>query len=332
MVVRAPALRAGDVVAVVSPSGPVSGDQLDAGMAVLRGWGLRPVEGHHARAVHGHLAGEDELRAADLNAALTDPHVRGVWIARGGYGLTRILDRLDWRALAGDPKVIVGFSDATALLVAAWQRIALITVHGQFVGRLRLQDPTSLDWLRRLVMAGPIPGPLPALPAEPALEPLAGGVAEAPLVGGNLTVLAALAGTPDQADVRGCVLLLEEVAEAPYRVDRALTQLRHAGLLDGVAGIALGEPVGCVPVPGQSSATFGEVVADRLGDLGVPVLTRLPLGHSDRQIAVAHGGRVRLDADHGELALLEPAVGARPPGRVSSARARRAPSSRRRDR
>jgi muramoyltetrapeptide carboxypeptidase len=299
--VRTPrALTAGDAVAVVSPSSAVPIDRLEAGLAVLASWGVRPVEGAHARAVHGHLAGTDAQRIADLNAAFRDPAVRAVWAARGGYGLTRIVDRLDWAALAADPKLLVGFSDVTALLVAAWQRIGLRTLHGQVVARLHLLTEPARDRLRRAVFGDPavadeqIPGVV-----------VAGTVggdqgAEGPLVGGNLAVLASLAGTEDQLRAGGCIVLLEEVDEAPYRVDRFLTQLRGSGMLDGAVGVAVARPVRCA-APGVRSATFNEVVRERLGGLGVPVLIDLPLGHVDDQMVVVHGGTTVLDMTRATL-------------------------------
>lgn len=294
---RPEALRPGDTVAVVSPSSAAPADRLDAGLAVLRAWGLRPVEGHHAREVRGHLAGTDEHRLADLNAAFRDSSVRAVWAARGGYGITRILDRLEWRALARDPKLLIGFSDVTALLLAAWQRVGLVTVHGQFVARLQLQHAAGLERLRRILFGEPV-DPLLMSDTPTAIAP---GRAGGRLVGGNLAVLAALAGTGDQLRARGCIVLLEDVAEPPYRVDRLLTQLRGSGGLDGVAGVVVGRMTGCEPAHGTLSATLDEVLADRLGDLGVPVLTGVPIGHVDDQAAVLHGARAVVDADAGVL-------------------------------
>lgn len=272
---------------------------LDRGIGVLRAWDLDVVEGSHVRAATGHLAGDDDHRVADLNAAIADPDVRAAWVTRGGYGLTRILDRIDWRALAADPIAIVGFSDVSALLVAAWRRIGLVTVHGPFVGRLAAQRVSVQRQVREVLLGTgarePSTGvPLPGAPRR---------VVRAPLIGGNLTVLAALAGTPDRVVARGCVLLLEEVGEAPYRIDRLLTQLRHSGTLEDVAGVAVGAPVGCDPPAARPSGTFADVLADRLDDLGVPVVTGLPIGHMADQHAVLHGGDVTLDGAEGSLAV-----------------------------
>lgn len=283
---------------MVSPCGPVlDHTQLDDGLALLGSWDLDVVEGTHVRAAIGHLAGSDGQRLADLNAAIADPDVRVVWVTRGGFGLTRMLDRVDWRALAADPTVIVGFSDVSALLVAAWRRLGLVSIHGPFVGRLAAQPTSVREQVRGMLFgsggAEPLMGvPLPGAPR---------GAVRAPLIGGNLTVLAALAGTPDQVDAGGCILLLEEVGEAPYRVDRLLTQLRSSGTFDGVAGVVVGAPVRCDPPPARPSGTFAEVLVDRLGDLGVPVVTDLRIGHVHDQHPVLHGGEVTLDGGHGTV-------------------------------
>ncbi|HSJ44917.1 MAG TPA: LD-carboxypeptidase [Euzebyales bacterium] len=293
-----PALRRGDTVALVSPCGPVLDHALlDDGIALLGSWGLDVVEGAHVRGSAGHLAGSDAQRAADLNTAIAHPDVRAVWAARGGYGLTRILDRIDWDALTADPPLIVGFSDVSALLVAAWRRAGLVTVHGHVIGRLPLQPPAAVAQLRALLFGHGGTEPLTGVP----LDGAARDVVHGPLIGGNLTVLAALAGTRDQVDATGCVLLLEEVAEAPYRVDRLLTQLRHSGAFDGVAGVAVGAPVQCDPPAARPSGTFADVLADRLGDLEVPVVTDVPIGHMPDQRAVLHGGEVTLDGRDGTL-------------------------------
>lgn len=304
------ALRPGDVVAVVSPCGPVlDHDLLADGIAVIRSWDLDVVEVGDVRAEIGHLAGSDAQRAAALNAAIADSAVRAVWVTRGGYGLTRILHLVDWEALAADPRIVVGFSDVTALFVAAWQRIGLVGVHGLFAGRLALQPVAARERLRALLFgegrAEPLTGmALPGVPAR---------IVRAPLVGGNLTVLAALAGTPDRVDAAGCVLLLEEVGEPPYRVDRLLTQLRHSGVFAGVEGIAVGAPVRCDPPADRPSATFAAVLADRLGDLDVPVVTDLPIGHMPEQRAVLHGGAVTLDGAAGTLTCHDRLAGAHAP-------------------
>ncbi len=301
-------LAVGDPVALVAPCGVVDPERLDAGAATLRSWGYDPVEMPGVRGHLGHLAGSDEQRLADLQAAIDDPSLRAIWVVRGGFGLTRIVDRLDLAGLAEHPRWVVGFSDVTALLHAVWRRIGLVTCHGQFAGRLHLVEafPDAATHLRALLAGEAGPGPLPALAGEPAPRALVAGRATGPLVGGNLAVTCAGIGTANQLDARGAVLLLEDVNEAPYRLDRMLTQLRRAGMLAEVAGIVLGRFVACDPAPGVPSATVDEVVCERLGDLGVPVLADLPVGHQARHLAVPHGATVHLDANAGAVGLAGP--------------------------
>ena len=210
--------------------------------------------------------------------ALSSPDYAAVWIARGGYGLTRILDRLEPERIARRP--VIGFSDVTALFAALHPSGLGPLVHGPVLHSLAITEPGSVEHLLDLL-------------AGREVEPLVGetwvpGVAEGPIVGGNLALLAALCGTPWQLDARGCVLAIEEIGEAGYRVDRLLQQLRSAGALEGVVGIAVGELVDC-KVPEGASWTLRDVVMDHIGGLGVPVVGELPFGHGARNRAFVWG-------------------------------------------
>ncbi|MDQ3932681.1 MAG: LD-carboxypeptidase [Actinomycetota bacterium] len=302
-------LRPGDQIAVVAPGSPVlSRSRLAAGMQLLRDWGFRPVPMPHLDDVRGHLAGDDTARAADLDRAFRDPKLRAVWAARGGYGSARLLDRLDWEALRRDPKVLVGFSDVTALLAAAWRRLRLVTFHGPFVGQLGdlANDRLRASSLHRLLTDSS--AILTLAQGAAGATTVTGGIAEGRLVGGNLALLCSLVGTPDQPDTDGAVLLLEDVHEPPYRLDRMLVQLRRAGLLQRAAGVTVAALRSCAPPADRPSASAQEVIVDLLGDLGVPVLHGLELGHTDGQLAVPLGVRVRLDASARRLTMLEVAT------------------------
>lgn len=283
-----PTLRPGDRVALVSPSGPVERDRLDRGVELVRSLDLDVVVGAHAYDRDGYLAGTDADRAADLQRAWCDPTVHGVVCARGGYGATRVLSRLDWPALAAaGAKLLHGSSDITALHAAFAARLGARTWFGPMPASAVLADgnpePVSWDALRAAWLDGVV-DPLPGT------HRLAPGVAEGTLVGGNLSLLAAALGTPYAGPTAaGAIVLLEDVAEAPYRVDRMLTQLLDAGWFDRVAGIALGSWLDC----GHPDA----VLADRLGSLGVPVLAGLDVGHDRPQRTVPLGARAHLDAD-----------------------------------
>jgi muramoyltetrapeptide carboxypeptidase len=305
--VRCPrVLEPGDHVAVVSSSGYVlDRDELDRGLEVLRGWDLRPVLGASALTRHGHLAGDDVARAADVNAALGDSDVRGLFVTRGGFGSTRILDRIEWGELTDDPKPIVGYSDTTALLLTARERAGVASLHGAPVARLhgKGQHPSAAEHYRRLLFDSSY---RPSVTGAASAVTIRGGRATGPLVGGNLAVICALLGTPWQPDLSGAVVLLEEVHERPYRIDRMLTQIGQAGVLADAAGIVLGAFVDCKPPPGRSSATWDELVDDRVAALGIPAVRNLPLGHVSDQLAVPIGAAVTLDADAASLTFDTP--------------------------
>lgn len=292
-------LQPGDQVAVISPAGPADPGLVDAGLAMLRSWGLRPALGTHALARERYLAGSDAARAADLNTALRDPQMRAVVATRGGYGTQRIVDLLDAGAVRADPKPVVGFSDVTALQLALWRGARLASIHGPGVAwRSARTGAESAESLRAALMSN-APVVLKRDPAAPTAAVSAGGAASGVLLGGNLCLLAASVGTPDFPDLTGALLLLEEVGEPPYKVDRMLTHLLRAGALAGVAGVALGQFTDCPD--GSDPAEFAGVLAERLGGLGVPVLGGLPVGHGPDQLSVPVGVPATLDVAAGTL-------------------------------
>lgn len=302
--VRPPALRPGDAVALVSPSGPTRPERVARGIELLTSWGLRPVLGANVYARHGFLAGADELRAADLNAAFGDPEIRGLICTRGGYGAQRVVDLIDMAAVRRDPKVVVGFSDITALQFALWRGARLASVHGPGAAWLDERTPdVSAESLRAALME-PAPVTVRRVDTEETAPVLVPGVATGPLLGGNLCLIVSSIGTPDMPDLTGAILLIEDVEEPPYKVDRMLTHLLRSGSLRGVAGVAVGQFTRCAdgwPV------TVAEVLLDRLTGLGVPVLGGLPIGHGAGQLTVPVGVRATLDATAGTLTV-SPAV------------------------
>ncbi|OKI77679.1 S66 peptidase family protein [Micromonospora sp. CB01531] len=301
---RPPVLRAGDTVMLVSPSGPTRPERVARGIELLTGWGLRPVLAPNAYARQGYLAGGDELRAADLNTAFADPEVRGVICTRGGYGAQRVVDLIDMAAVRRDPKVVAGFSDITALQFALWRGARLAGVHGP--GAAWLDDRTPLRSAESLHAALMTTGPVTveAVREEETYPVRVPGRAEGRLLGGNLCLITASIGTPDMPDLTGAVLLIEEVQEPPYKVDRMLTHLRRCGALAGVAGVAVGQFTECAD---GWDTTIVDVLAERLGDLGVPVLGGLPIGHGVGQLTVPVGTPAVLDATAGTLTT-SPAV------------------------
>lgn len=295
-------LVGGDLVALVSPAGASEAGRIAATVSALEGWGLRVRLGTHARGRHSFFAGTDDERLADLDDALRDPAVRGVFCMRGGYGMQRIVDRVDFGAVRADPKMVMGFSDITALHAALWTEAGLVTVHGPTAGQFD-RGPASLTVraARRAVTRSE-PVTVTADPAEPGYALRTEGVAEGTLLGGNLALLAATVGTRHALDTTGAILLLEEVNEEPFRVDRMLVHLSRAGWLDGLRGIALGQFTGCVGGD-RNHPVILDVLRDRLTLLGIPVLGGLPIGHGAEQVAVGLGVPARLDTAAGALVV-----------------------------
>jgi muramoyltetrapeptide carboxypeptidase len=303
-VIRPPALHPGARVALVAAAGPVPEGGVDRAVERVRALGWEPVPGRHCRGRAGFLAGSDAERLGDLNAALRDASVDAVWLLRGGYGTMRILDGVDWEALRAKAKALIGFSDNTALHLGAL-RAGVVSFHGPHPHQPELTD-FARDNLLKVVASPLAAGELPGTP-ETAVETVRGGAAEGALVGGNLSLVAATLGTPYALPAEGAILFLEEVGEHAYRLDRLLSQLRLAGVLSRLAGIAVGQ-VTETPAGEDDLPTAEEVLRERLSGLGVPVAVGFPFGHVDDTWTLPLGVRARLDASAGTLALLEPAV------------------------
>ncbi len=304
---RPPALRPGDRVAVLSASSPASQAELAIGLDALRFAGLEPVIYPSATddgSMRSYLAGDDKLRAGDLTGALTDPAIAGIVFATGGYGAQRTLAALDWDSLAGlPPKVLAGYSDVTAILEAFAARLGWASLHSPVVASSGDTAHYSFGSLLRVLLR-----PEQALITQyPQAVTLSGGIARGVTLGGNLTLLTSSVGTDTSLPARGAILLVEEVHEDSYRVDRMLTQLRRSGYLDGVAGIIGGTFGGC-----GEPALIEEILAERLGDLGVPLLAWANVGHGGYQQTYPIGIAAELDADAGTLRLLESPLVRRP--------------------
>jgi muramoyltetrapeptide carboxypeptidase len=296
-------LTPGDRVAVVAPGGPLDRACFDAGLRILgERYHVTWDAGLLSRARY--LAGDDTRRGGELAAALADPGIRGIVAARGGYGSMRILSRV-WPGANGGPprpdpgKMLVGFSDITALH-AALQAAGRVSVHGPVVTQLASQPATVLGrFFSILEDGGTAPAPIGG-------TPIVGGVATGPLLGGNLSILTRLLGTRWLPDLTGAVLLLEDVGERPYRIDRMWTHLRLAGIFERVAGVALGDFTDCEDPEGDFA--LRDVLAGLAGETGLPCVGSLPIGHGAVNVPVGLGTRVRLDGGAGTLSFLEPAV------------------------
>jgi muramoyltetrapeptide carboxypeptidase len=309
-----PLLEPGSRVAVVTPSGPVAGERLDRGLAWLRSAGLDPVEASGLRQRGGHglefVAADDDTRLHDLVVAWCDPDVSAVLCARGGDGAPRLVDRLPLGPLArAGPRVFAGLSDITALHQALGRELGVATLWSPMPGTAVLAGSSAEHagepWSRQ--------GLLDALFAKPSVtdvvlsgETLTRGsgraMVEAPLVGGTVSLLAAMSGTRGALPATGAIAVLEDVHEEPYRIERFLTQLRRSGFFDGVVGVACGDFIRCGD-PGQ----LHRVLEDRLAGLGVPVVLGLPFGHGPRQASLWLGRPATLDAGRATLRQPRPA-------------------------
>jgi muramoyltetrapeptide carboxypeptidase len=287
---RPPRLHAGDLVAVTALAGPIAPVSLEVGVERLRSWGLRVRVQPHTLDTHslGYLAGRDAYRAADFAQAWMDEDVAAVVAGRGGYGTQRILDLLNWRQLAeARPKIVAGFSDITALHQAVASRLGLVSLHSHVTTSLGSASPDSAEQMRSMLFE-------PAavdLFADGKTRAVVPGSATGVLIGGNLSMLAGEVGTAFNRPATGGIVLLEDVTEEPYRIDRLLTQLLRTGWFDGVRGVVLGAFTDC-----GDPAAVDAVLLDRLVPLGVPLVTGFDFGHTVTSRCVPLGVRANLNA------------------------------------
>lgn len=293
-----PPLARGARVALVAPAGPLRGrDDLDRAVANVRDLGWEPVVATHALARTGYFAGDDDARAADLNDALRDARIDGVWCLRGGYGATRVLDRIDWSALRGHAKAVLGYSDVTALHGAIARQAGLVSYHAP-TARSTLSAFSRASLERALMLGEDSCGV-----AEHA-RVLRAGRAVGRLEGGNLAVFAALIGTPYLPSLEGALLVLEDVNEPVYRIDRMLVQLRLAGALHGVRGIIFGACTNCPEESDDGARTLDELLLELAHLLRVPCLAGVPIGHVPEQWTLPLGALAELDVEGRTLRVL----------------------------
>jgi muramoyltetrapeptide carboxypeptidase len=302
---RPRALKVGDRVAVLCVSSPVDPEALNAGLDALRFAGLDPVVYPSARdpgTMRRYLAGDDAMRAGDLRSALTDPGIAGILFARGGSGAQRTLEAMDWDGLGPEaetgmlPKVLAGYSDVTAVLEAVAVRLGWASVFGPNIAISQGASHYSFGSLLRTLMR-----PEQATMVEyPRAVTVVQGLARGVTTGGTLSLLVSSLGTGTSRPVRGGILLLEDVNEEDYRIDRMLTQLRRSGYLDGVAGIVAGTFTGCGP-----PEAIQDILAERLGDLQVPMIAWANVGHGGLFQAFPYGIAAELDAGAATLRLLD---------------------------
>ncbi|MCE5255938.1 MAG: LD-carboxypeptidase [Spirochaetaceae bacterium] len=302
-------LLIGDTVCLIAPSGcAASPERVVASEKALAALGLRVKTSAHAADQYGYLAGRDATRAQELAAAFADPEAKAVVCLKGGYGAQRILDRIDFGLVARNPKIFLGYSDITALHAAFGQVCQLVTFHGPMASSDMVPeiDPASFESLQKALFSDAPLGKIRNPDGKP-LSTLVGGKAEGELVGGNLSLITSGIGTPWELDTRGKILFLEDVDEAPYRIDRMLNQLRLAGKFDCCAGVVLGGWTRCTATEGKPSLSLEEVFRDIIAPCGKPTLMGLQAGHCIPNLTLPLGIRYGLSADDGTLEALEPA-------------------------
>jgi muramoyltetrapeptide carboxypeptidase len=310
-ILKPPRLRKNDLIGIVSPaSAPSSREKVDKGIQYLERLGYRVKVGKHVMDQHGYLAGKDDQRADDLNDMLRDPAVRAIIAVRGGYGTPRLLHLVDYRAVRRDPKILVGYSDLTALQLALLRKTGLVTFSGPMVAVEMWDsiDPFTEEHFWRLVTSSSRIGPLEN-PEGERLVAFNAGKVTGPLIGGNLSLLISLMGTPYLPNLRKAILVLEDVDEAPHRIDRMFAQLHHAGVSKEIAGLVLGKFTDCVPSdPSKPHLTIDQVLDDAVSRITRPVLTNLQYGHIAKKLTLPFGVRAFLDSRNGVLKILEGAV------------------------
>lgn len=301
-------LYPGATIGIVAPASPGNQKAAETGIQWLETQGFRLALGKTVFQETGYLAGSDADRAADLHTMFASPAIDGIICLRGGYGTMRLLDLLDYDLIKKHPKVFVGYSDITALHTSIGERTGLITFHGPMAASDMGPEMPESSWeffYRAVTLSEPL-GPIGNPPLFPPPEFLVPGEAEGYLTGGNLSILVATLGTPYEINTAGKILCLEDVGEAPYRIDRMLTQLLLAGKLQAAAGIVCDVFHGCVDDE-PSEFTVAEVLQDRLGGLNNPVLINLYFGHTPEKATLPFGAKAVLKSGQG-LVVTEPAT------------------------
>lgn len=311
---KPPRLRPGDIVGLVTPAS-FSDDQaeVDAVKATISAMGLVPRQGRYLTTRYGYLAGTDRQRAEDINAMYADRDVRAIFAVHGGWGSARLLPYLDWNVIRANPKLLIGSSDVTALHLAFAARAGFPTIHGPNSAYSWQQISWESFWQLAFDAQTPLlrnpPAPDPGAQERWRTTAIRPGKASGRLIGGNLSVLAALMGTPWLPAFDGAILFLEDTGEAEYRIDRMLTQLALSGQLAKVAGVVFGQCTRCsIGIADYIGFTVPQILQQHLAPLGVPVFHGANIGHVGNQLCVPVGARVEMDAAAGSIRILEPIV------------------------
>ena len=298
MKIKAPRLKEGDRIGIVAPAGPVLQEEIQPGLDFLESLGFEPVCSPHLYDQKGYLAGEDKARVKDLHAMFRDRKIKAVLCARGGYGSHRILQKLDYGLFSRNPKIFVGYSDITTLLCALFKKSGLITIHGPVLRDLLKGDGRNATLLLKLMSSNELT--TVNFPSGTAVKK---GRAQGVLLGGNLSLIGHLIGTPFLPSFKGKLLFIEEKGEPLYRIDRMLTHLLLSGELEKCAGLMVGTFEEC-----GDPASVIDLVRERCSRLNMPILTGLPVGHGEHNVPLPIGARAVLDTETMSLDIKEPCV------------------------
>lgn len=307
--IKSQALKLGDTIGIVAPASPTKDENVKAAEEKLIELGFKVKVGKSPYERYGYLSGTDFIRANDINEMFMDKEIKAIICIRGGYGTPRILELLDYEAIKKNPKIFVGYSDITALHIAFTQKCNLVTYHGPMLSSDMIKDFSefSKDKLFKTLMD---PEPLGKIsnPQGEEVVTINGGIAEGTIIGGNLSLIVATIGTPYEIDVKGKLLFIEEIGEEPYKIDRMLNQLRLSGKLEDASGIILGDFNNCESGKHEENLTLSQVIDDHIKPLKKPTIYNLQAGHCDPMVTLPFGVMARLDADKGELTILENSV------------------------
>lgn len=314
--IKPKALKKGDTIGLITPASAVTRQAFEKAVENLEAMGFVVKYTDNMSVRKGFLAGTDQQRLDDLHQMFSDPNIDGIVCARGGYGSGRLLPKINYDLIKANPKVLVGYSDITALLYGIHQKTGLVCFHGP-VGASEYSEFTDKAF-EQVLMKGK--APKFERPKEweenedPAFQylPIVEGTAEGALVGGNLSLMCSLMGTPYDIDFKDKIVFIEEIGESPYRVDRMLTQLLNSGKLSEAKGVAMGVFRGCETKPDDPdfalSTSLENVLKDRFGNMNIPVLYGLPIGHIDDNATLPLGVQAELDVEKASLRLLEKGV------------------------
>jgi len=297
-VIKAPRLRRGDRIGIISPAGPVSESDLQPGLKILTSSGFKVCLAPHVYDNMGYLAGEDEVRLKDLHDMFLDPSIKAIFCARGGYGSLRLIDKIDYDLIKNNPKIIVGYSDITALFLAIYEKTGLISFHGPMVRDLTKNSGRNWEHLLRVVSSAK--SLELNMTDTSALIP---GKAKGPLIGGNLSLISHLVGTPFLPSLDGCILFIEDRGEPVYRLDRMLAHLVLSGHLKQLSGLITGQFEAC----GDTAAISG-LLMDTVSDLHIPLATGLGVGHGQKNLTLPLGIKTELDTERMTLTFMEGGV------------------------